>query len=55
MFFLMRDCWRERAEPALLLPLEMDVALERDTLSAMVVCGEVVVVGEEEGISGGRA
>ena len=40
MFFLMSDCWRERAEPALLLPLEMEVALERDTLSAMVGGGD---------------
>lgn len=40
MFFLMRDCWRETAEPALLLPLEMDVARESDMLSFMVVVEE---------------
>lgn len=36
IFFLMRDCCRETADPALLLPLEIDVALDREMLSFMV-------------------
>lgn len=49
MFFLMRDCWRETAEPALLLPLEMEVARERETPSFMAVSSSWMVVVEKKG------
>ena len=43
MFFLMRDCWRETAEPALLIPLEMDVALDKETVSFIIAVDVVNV------------
>ena len=54
MFFRMRDCWRETAEPALLLPLEMEVALERDWPSFIMAKAKVVVWEKREaGEAGG--
>ena len=51
MFFLMSDCCLDTAEPALLLPLEIDVALDNETLSFMaasMVVAVVVVEGKRD-------